>query len=270
MNLNLLINFLLTPTFLYWFVTGSLLFLFFVVLSYLISKTVFNSGKRSHNKEISPDNVLSEDLAYQNALKIMDSARLKSLEILSSSQIEAHKALEDITDISEDHKKELMQKINGIYARQETILKDLGTELLSSYKLAIDEQKRENIRTISSTTDQIKDEMLSQVKEFQSMIRKETIDSKEELEERLKEGYASVEGEINEYKLSKLKKIDEDILNIVSNVCISVIGEVIDASSYEKMILGNLDDEIRKMGIKYGTSQHAVKVGDDLNNGSKS
>ncbi|KKS16411.1 MAG: hypothetical protein UU74_C0043G0009 [Candidatus Woesebacteria bacterium GW2011_GWA1_41_7] len=183
-----------------------------------------------------------KDKAYADAMKIMDSARLKSLKILEESQLKAHRSLDSATNLSKDARDELDRKFAAIYDKQTSTLEGLGQELVQTYKDALEKERKENLQVIGETSDMLKRELSSEVKEITDAVRKGTIEKQKEVDSR-------IEAEINAYKVQKTEDINARIFDIIAKVSDKVLGRVIDQSSHEKFILDTLKEELMKQGF---------------------
>lgn len=192
---------------------------------------------------------LGED-AYENALKILDKARVDSLRVMSRAQSRAQDLMDNTYSLTDKVKKELDARISTVYKNQEDYLRKSVEELLRTFKSAVEKGKEENIRTLIETTETLKKEALSDISEFKEMLEDETFEAKEELENKVKSDYAEVEREIDTYRQDKLKDLNNKVLDILSNIYLEVIGKELDQPKYENMVLKLLDEEIRKSGLR--------------------
>ncbi len=190
-----------------------------------------------------------KDRAYEQAMKIMDAARLKSLKILEASQAKAHKSLESASSLSEEARQELEKKFSDIYDKHSSILEELGQDLVKTYKEALEKERKENFQVIDETSEMLKRELASEVMEIKDTVRKGTIEKQKEIETKLEEAYSSVEEEIKAYKFQKVEELNSRIFDIIAKVSDTVLGRVIDQSSHEKFILDALREELMKQGF---------------------
>lgn len=204
-------------------------------------------------KPRSKEEVLGEG-AYQDALRILDKARVESLKIMSRAQNRAQNVMDSTYLLTKEAKDELDLRIKDVYKNQEDYLKKLTQDLLSSFKIAVEKGREENIRTLVETTETLKKEALSDVDEFKNMLKAETIEVKEELGDKMRADYAQVEAEIKSYKEEKVKELNDRVLDILSEVYTEVIGKDLDQKKYEEMVLRLLKDEIRVSGLGSSSS----------------
>jgi len=211
----------------------------FIVDNKNINKKESNNGDREIEKS-----------AYGDALKILDRARADSLKILGRAQIKAQGLLDNTYVISKENRKKLEDSVRDIYEKQSRVLDNLSEELLDNYRLAIEEGKKENIRTLYEVTEVMKKEALQGVDELKDVVKRETMGAQDALEEKITSEYAKVDAEIKEYKKSKLESLYKKIFELLSNIHSEVIGQDLDQIKHEKLILDLLDREIKKSGLK--------------------
>jgi len=198
------------------------------------------------NKEVEE---VHED-AYEDALAILDDARSKSAKILGDSQLRAQKILSEASNLSEDSRKELVGKLENLNQKQEEVFKQLSSEFVKSYKVALEQEKTDNIRSLAETTEMIKDEVLSDIDEFKDNLRKSTIESQQKVEEKLNVSYSEVEKEVQQYKEEKINSLNNKIFHILADISEKVIGRSLDLTEQEKFVTEALKDEVRKLGLK--------------------
>ena len=191
-----------------------------------------------------------ERSAYGEALKILDRARADSLKILGRAQMKAQGLLDNTYVISKENRKKLEDSIRGIYEKQERVLDNLSEELLENYRVAIEQGKKENIRTLYEVTEAMKKEAIQGVDELKDVVKRETMGAQDALEEKITSEYAKVDLEIKDYKKKKVESLNKKIFELLSNIHSEVIGQDLDQIKHEKLILDLLDREIKKSGLK--------------------
>lgn len=211
----------------------------------------FSKDLKNKNKEgLSVDNNEIEKSAYGEALKILDRARADSLKILGRAQIKAQGLLDNTYVISKENRKRLEDSVKDIYEKQSRVLDNLSEELLDNYRVAIEEGKKENIRTLYEVTEAMKKEAIQGVDELKDVVKRETMGAQDALEEKITSEYAKVDAEIKDYKRSKVESLNKKIFELLSNIHSEVIGQDLDQIKHEKLILDLLDREIKKSGLK--------------------
>ncbi len=215
-----------------------------------LGKSIRKDKGSKNKKESDTGDTEVEKSAYSDALKILDRARADSLKILGRAQIKAQGLLDNTYVISKENRKKLEDSVKDIYEKQSRVLDNLSEELLDNYKIAIEEGKKENIRTLYEVTEAMKKEAIQGVDELKDVVKKETMGAQDALEEKITSEYAKVDAEIKEYKRSKVESLNKKIFELLSNIHSEVIGQDLDQIKHEKLILDLLDREIKKSGLK--------------------
>lgn len=209
-------------------------------------KNLFKKKSKS-NTESDSD---IERNAYDEALKILDSARADSLKILGRAQVKAQGLLDNTYTISKENRDKLEDNLRVIYEKQERVLDNLSEELLEYYREAIEEGKKENIRTLYEVTEAMKKEALQGVDELKDVVKRETMGAQDALEQKITTEYAKIDSEIREYKNNKVESLNKKIFELLSNIYSELLKEDLDQIKYEKLILELLEREIKKSGLK--------------------
>lgn len=234
-------------SFVIFFLLSFALIFLILMLVYVFMTTVFDRLKR---RRLDDEVKEVHENAYEDALKILDDARVKSVKLFGDSQLRAQKIISEAGELSETSREDLVKKLEDLSARQEETYQQLSSGFVKSYKEALEKEKNENIRTLAETTEMLKDEVLSGVDDFKDTIRKSTIVSQQQVEEKLEASYKAVEKEIQDYKEEKIAALNSKIFHILADISEKVIGSSIDLVDHEKFILDTLKDEVRKLSPK--------------------
>jgi hypothetical protein len=216
-----------------------------IIFLYIIRSNLSGWGK---GHSLSSEEI--QQAAYEEAMRVLDQARVKSIKIIYDSQNKAEKFAKDINSLDEQAKARLLNRIESLYESQEKSLAQLGKDLSQSYQEAIEVEKKENIKTIAATTEIIKKEVLSNIDDFKDAIRKETVGGQLEVEERLKKSYEEVEAQIQDYKWKKIKSLNERIMQIIADIAEQVFSKKVDFKDQEKVVLEMLEEGISKLNTK--------------------
>jgi hypothetical protein len=211
-----------------------------LLLVFVLSNTAFKNLK--YPSEI-------KESALEDALKIVDSARLDALKILMHSQKKANSLVDDMRDVNHDVKKSLFNKLHLVYERYLNEVKDLGEDIKDTYKSTLEAEIKASREVLEEATAEIKEGVNSQLNEFSEHMRQETFASQEKVEGLIKEKYEEVEKEIQAYKQSKIQKIEDDYLSVLAAVYAEVIGKQIGQIESEKLILQMIKESLKKSGL---------------------
>ena len=185
---------------------------------------------------------------YNKALKLLEDARLRSLELLDTSSKEAAATLSKAQMLDADAKQQLESQLAALATKQFNTLDELSKALFSEYKRQVEEEKRKNIETLSNVSHDIENELVNEVKDFKNLLQKETIEKEKEVETRINADYSTIEKEMNEYRQRKLAKIDENIYEILADLSKQILGKALNLEDHQNLVLKILED-IKSQGV---------------------
>jgi hypothetical protein len=176
---------------------------------------------------VKQNNTVNIDADYTAmAAEIVKRANLKALQILENSNIFSRNLRKDM-ESSIDH---------------------LSNTLLDTYKQAVEEEKQRNIEKIADISEEVRDELVEHVGEFKSALEQETIKTQELIKEKTDTAYQDVMKQLDEYKASEFRKIDEKIYEILVTAVKKSVGKTINTQAHAEIILESLD-EAKKEGV---------------------
>ena len=86
--------------------------------------------------------------------------------------------------------------------------------------------------------------------ELKDVVKKETIEAQDALEDKVNREYAKVDAEIKEYKRKKIEGLNRKIFELLSNIYTEVLKQDLDQTKHEKLILELLEQELKTSGLK--------------------
>lgn len=211
-------------------------------------------SKKRERESVQEEEV--KNRAYDDAMRIMDDARLRSLKILEESQNRASKSIEHVTEITKEQREDLEKKFDVLYQKQAKILEELGQDYIQTYKNALSKERMESLQVIDQASEVLKNELFSGIKEMTDTVRKETMEKQNLVEKKLQDEYSRVEEEVKEYKRKKIDELNARIFDVVADVSEVVLGRSIDQRSHEKIISETLKDELAKQGLVSDTNDY--------------
>jgi len=180
--------------------------------------------------------------AYKKASQVLDSARKESLDIVTEASSKAKEVLSSVGELSTQSKESFNEVLTDLENKQAAVLEKTASELQTFYEKTIKDQEAKSLHVLEEVTEDVEEEMLHEVEEFKDILHKETVGSQQVIEQELKKEYDKVASEIEVYREKQLKKIDETIFTILHDVSASVLGEALDVSEHEKLVLDALED----------------------------
>ncbi len=227
-----------------------LVFLVILILAFaglLISVYGFLSKwlRLLQQQDISGSDKIKQD-AYNEAARILDDARAKSMGIVSEATHRAQTSISAIEKLSSESKSLLSTELDELAKAQAGALKTSSLELLESYKTALTKQQEESIQSLEEASGAVEKELLQEVDEFKETLKEETADIHAKVEEKVLAEYAKVEQELDSYKTRRTKEIDETIYDILQDVSKRVLGEALSMEDHQDLVLQALEEAKQK------------------------
>ena len=167
--------------------------------------------------------------------KIFQEVRQKAHQIIEESRQKATKIVGDAGVISNELKEKMLNELNKVSA-----------EYTKDYQGTLDAAKNESIKIISNMSKGITSEASHEIQAMRATLQQEVAKTHAETKKAIDEVYKRVEEEIKVYKERKLKKVDEQALEIVKQVSSDVLGKAIDAKQHEELVIKALEEAKRQ------------------------
>jgi len=171
-----------------------------------------------------------ESEAHKKAVLILQEARSKATKIISEAS-----ASQDLL------KKTFEEQLKAASLDQAKKLETISEDFLKAYQTTLADLKGNNIKTVSNISKDIEDSTKSELEDFKEILRKETFASQKIVEGKIEEDYKIVEKELETYKAERLKKIEEEIYNIIQNVSKEVLGKTLSLQEHEQLVIDALE-----------------------------
>lgn len=177
--------------------------------------------KYQNAKEIAEKSTGVADLeeTQKKAKTMIEEARVKAGEIVTQAEI-----------FTSNQKNVLLEEINKA-------THTYADKYQSALKFAEDEA----VRMISQIPDQVKSEVMVRIEKFTSGVETELLNAQKYIQASVKESYQKAEIEVENYKLERLKQVDDSIMKMVEEVSRRVLAKEITADEHEKLVLKALE-----------------------------
>lgn len=223
------------------------LILVFVFLFFSLILIIFSLFFKSSTRKLHKENQLVKEEAYQKAMAILEEAQKKSLEIIGNADDHAKYAVDQINNFSASAKSMLEEEVKSLSIKELNELQAVSTQVIDKYKQDLEKEAFSALKVLDSVAQNVESTLNSQVSSFEETLRKETVDSEKNVAIKLNEQYAKIDKEIEEYRNTKVKKIDESIYLIMNKIIKEALGRSLHAEDQHDMIL-NLLSQARKEG----------------------
>lgn len=186
--------------------------------------------------------------AYDEATKILNEARMSSLGILRNAHKKALNTLENSSIFNKSLRREVEESVERLVHKHLSSIEDLSKEMEEIYRKTAQTQKERNISTLQDATETMQKEILEGVSDFKETLRQETIETQEMVRAEIKQEYDKLKKELDDYRTDELKKIDEDMMKIVTIAAQKIIGKSLDTDTREDLVIQSLE-QAKKEGV---------------------
>ena len=165
----------------------------------------------------------------------------KSDLILEEARNKALKIVENANLFDDSTKKLFDQELKRIAESQVKTLEKLSYDFLNVYQKELTELKENNIKMMINISKDIENSVIAELKDFREILKKETFESQKIVEGKIEEDYKIVEKEIVDYKTERIKKVEDEIYNIIQNVSKVVLGKTLSLEEHEQLVMDALN-----------------------------
>lgn len=166
----------------------------------------------------------------QKAVGLLDQARARAFEIIDEANNKAKGIIEETKSFGQEAK-----------ISQEKNLEKVSQDLVTIYQGMLEELKKDDINIFKNISKDIEEDALKEIKDFRTILQKETVESQKIVEQKIEGEYSQAQKEVALYKEERIKKMDEAIFQVLSEVSKEVIGEGIDYKKHQELVLDALN-----------------------------
>ena len=163
----------------------------------------------------------------------------KEIEILENAREKAAKIIGN----------QVNDKLKTVSLNEIRDFEKAANDLLAIYKQELEDLKSSTIKIASNITKDIESNTISELKDFKEILKKETYASQKIVEEKIEEKYSEMKKELEAYRQERLKKIEDEIYNIIQNISMLVLGRSLSVRDHEEMILEALEKAKKEKAI---------------------
>jgi hypothetical protein len=208
----------------------------FTYTAYKLNKT--NKKLNSLSEEQSKKWVDIELKAQNDYQKIIDEANRKALEI-------SRKA----TEVNNDSSAKLQQAVDEMVKNQKDALTSASSSILTTHKNEVTELNKHILEVAGKVYKDIEVNSRTDMQAFLEVIKKQTFEAENYAQQRIKEEYEKLEKDVALKREQKIKKLDENIYKILTNISKDIIGKALDLSSQEELIIKSLNQAKKEGGL---------------------
>jgi len=201
-----------------------------VILVFYFSKVI--------KKQYSNDDIanLSDT---QKAAKIIDDANNTAMDIVSKANLS--------TDIASSNFNQEVKRIASLQIKE---FEKATSDFMKLYAHVLQDLKSKNIEVFQNISKDIEVNTMGEIKNFKESMEKLTVSSQHLVKKKIDTDYEEVKKEINNYKKGKLKKIDDEIYQLLEKVSKLVLGKALSLSEHEDLIQKSLEKAKKEGAFK--------------------
>ncbi len=177
------------------------------------------------------------DETREKAVKILDEANSKALDIVNKATLS--------TDIASES---FSKEIKNIASLQIKEFEKATSDFMKLYTQVLQDLKSKNIEVFQNVSKDIEVNTIEEIKSFKESMEKLTSSSERLVQKKIDIDYVTVKKEIEDYKETTLKKIDQEIYGLLEKVAKEVLGKALSLSEHEILIEKSLE-KAKKEGV---------------------
>lgn len=179
---------------------------------------------------IAKKNSSSLDEARQRAVRIIDEANNKALDIIQRTNLFA--------SITNDN---FNKELKAVTERELKGFEKTTVDFIKVYESVLNDLKSRNVEIFQNISNNIETSTLEEIKKFKGVIEQETISSQKMVKKKIDHEYFLAKKDIDIYRQSELRVVDERIYEILEKVSKLVLGRAIELSQHEELITDSLE-----------------------------
>lgn len=199
----------------------------------------------AHESEISTHDVLphhQNDSDSQDYRSVIKSAQKHAKTLLYHSSIAASDMMVGAKKTNEHMEEQLDKVLQGIAAKDIHTLKSTTSQFDKDYQKALQDIQKQLQEISTAVVEKSQNSYNEKIDEFTNDLLKSGLATQSEVDKKTAELLTKVESEIEEYKISKLNKVDEDIKNLIQKVYRDVLRVSIPENVHRELIIKSLED----------------------------
>lgn len=173
--------------------------------------------------------------ARQKIIKIIDETNSKAIDILSKTDLS--------TNISSDNFNEQIKRITSLQIKE---FEKNSSDFINLYNQVLQDLKSKNIEVFQNVSKNIELSAAEEIKNFKDSVEKLTFSSQKMVERKINEDYKALRTDIDNYKKEELRKIDDNIYNLLEKISKLALGKTLNLSDHEDLIQKSLEKAKRE------------------------
>lgn len=216
-----------------------ILFFYMVATIFILAAAlVFISARKPHSSSSNPNPDLSQD-ARKTASKIIDEANSRAIDIINKANLS--------TDIASSNFNQEVKRIASLQIKE---FEKATSDFMKLYTQVLQDLKSKNIEVFQNVSKDIEVNTMAEIKNFKESMEGLTSQSEKLVQKKIDSDYLTAKQEIQNYKETELKKIDQGIYELLEKVSNLVLRKALSLSEHEDLIQKSLEKAKKEGAFK--------------------
>ena len=168
---------------------------------------------------------------HQDATRLVEQAKNRSLEIIEASERKAKEIIASTDFFSAVSSDQISESVKTASQKQ-----------TQDYLKVLEQVKVEVLGQFTSLSQHVEKEAVKDMEDFRKNLEAETLKSENMLETKVQEEHKKSNAELTAYKQTVIKKIDENMFEIVNQVVHKVVGKTLTPAEHQALVLQALEE----------------------------
>lgn len=201
---------------------------------------------------------------YGDSLEIIESAQKQANSIVEKAVESAKHILFETEYVKQDITREMQDSLTKVAEESVKLVQGRSVESEKAFREVVDEIKAEFAKEAEKRLTAIEKIVDSEANDFKAMLLSQTIGSQEFIGKKIGEDFQDLQGQLSEYKKSKLSEIDKNINSVIKDVVKETLGASITIPIHEDLVLSSLENA-KKGGLFKSLEEDYSKIETDPN-----
>ena len=168
---------------------------------------------------------------HQDAARLVEQAKNRSLEIIEASERKAKEIIASTDFFSAVSSDQMSESVKSASQKQ-----------TQDYLKVLEKVKLEVLGQFTALSQNVEKEAVKDIEDFRKNLEVKTMKSENVLETKVQEEYQKSSAELTAYKQTVIKKIDENMFEIVNQVVHKVVGKTLTPAEHQTLVLQALEE----------------------------
>ena len=187
----------------------------------------------------------NEEELYKKTLeeekKIAEKAQTEFISTIATADEKAQQIVSQAAQVTADTQKVLNQALVDVSEKEKQAISQQAAEFLKNYQKELQDINVSTLNTLKGLTGEIVKEIESGLAELKKTVSEETYGSHKVAEEKIKAEYETLEKELKGYKEEQLKRINDNMYQILLSVSKEILAKSINFEQHEDLIMQALE-----------------------------